>query len=441
MLKKMRTQPIPMKERPIGEVPFPTPFDTGLQYNPPARGVWNIVHTGMLIPGAHQIFACAQGCLRGVILTAAEMNAMDRMSWISVCENDMFSGDLEQNIVDGTADILNKMDALPPVVLLYLSCIHFFAGIDFDRILSDLRAAFPSVDFVDCYMTPTMRTTESPDQIMRRQLYAALRPLPVNPRSVNILGNDLATSPTSELLRIIEGAGCQVRDITDCHTYGEYLAMGESALNITCLPAARAGGEQLSQRLDRPHLYLPLCYDAGELLSGYQRLADALGTTLPDFSALQARAEKKLDRAREVIGTVPVTIDYTATPRPLGLAKLLTEHGFAVERLYIDVFSTEEEEAFHWLQVHAPELTICPTLDPAMRFANHGDRQPQSLAIGQKAAYFEDTRHFVNLVNGGGLYGFDGIGQLADLIIDAWEHEKETQTVIQYKGIQCESCL
>ena len=64
----------------ISEIDFDNPFHDGLHYNPPARGVWNIVHTGMLIPEAHQIYVCAQGCLRGVILTAAEMNRMENMS-------------------------------------------------------------------------------------------------------------------------------------------------------------------------------------------------------------------------------------------------------------------------------------------------------------------------------------------------------------------------
>ena len=67
----------------IRDADFPVPFVSGLEYNAPARGPWNIVHTGMLLPESHQVFACAQGCLRGVILTAAEMVAMDRMSWIS----------------------------------------------------------------------------------------------------------------------------------------------------------------------------------------------------------------------------------------------------------------------------------------------------------------------------------------------------------------------
>ena len=46
----------------ITKAAFPAPFESGLEYNPPTRGVWNIVHTGMLIPESRQIFVCAQGC-------------------------------------------------------------------------------------------------------------------------------------------------------------------------------------------------------------------------------------------------------------------------------------------------------------------------------------------------------------------------------------------
>ena len=73
----------------LKDIDFGAPFYEGLQYNAPARGVWNIVHTGMLIPEAHQVYVCAQGCLRGVILTAAEMNATTRMSWVALREEDM----------------------------------------------------------------------------------------------------------------------------------------------------------------------------------------------------------------------------------------------------------------------------------------------------------------------------------------------------------------
>ena len=41
----------------ITKAAFPAPFESGLEYNPPTRGVWNIVHTGMLIPESRQILS------------------------------------------------------------------------------------------------------------------------------------------------------------------------------------------------------------------------------------------------------------------------------------------------------------------------------------------------------------------------------------------------
>ena len=71
----------------IRDAHFPSPFVSGLEYATPARGTWNIVHTGMLIPEAHEIFVCAAGCLRGVVLTAAELHAEHRFSTVAVREN------------------------------------------------------------------------------------------------------------------------------------------------------------------------------------------------------------------------------------------------------------------------------------------------------------------------------------------------------------------
>ncbi len=93
----------------ISEIDFDNPFFDGLHYNPPARGVWNIVHTGMLIPEAHQIYVCAQGCLRGVILTAAEMNRMENMSWVALREQDMWNGEMESRVIEGCSHIVDEM--------------------------------------------------------------------------------------------------------------------------------------------------------------------------------------------------------------------------------------------------------------------------------------------------------------------------------------------
>lgn len=49
------------------------------------------------------------------------------------------------------------------------------------------------------------------------------------------------------------------------------------------------------------------------------------------------------------------------------------------------------------------------------------------LAIGQKAAYFTGTSHFVNMVEDGGLYGYGGILELAAMMEEAAGEEKDTE--------------
>ena len=260
---------------PIRDATFPAPFDSGLEYSSPARGTWNIVNTGMLIPEAHEIFVCAAGCLRGVVLTAAEMDAMDRFSTVAVREHNLLDGDLEPLIIEGVSDILEKLPKLPPAVLVYTSCVHHFTGCDLDYVYAALRERWPQVDFTDCYMNPIMRKSGlTPDQLMRARLYSLLKPRPIDPGAVAIIGNDLPTDPDSDLMRLLRGR--RVREITSCRTYAEYQEMAESAYYISYYPAARAGGDILEKRLGGRHLYLPFSFDCDEIEDGFTRLAEAL---------------------------------------------------------------------------------------------------------------------------------------------------------------------
>lgn len=428
----------------IGTASFPAPFTSGLEFSSPARGVWNIVHTGMLIPEAHQIFVCARGCLRGVILTAAEMNAMDRMSWVALEETDLFDGRMESGIVEGTTHILQGLGRRPPCVLLFISCVQQFAGLDFPHVLEELRGRFPEIDFVDCYMNPTMRKSGlTPDQIMRRQLYAPLKkPTKPDPRSVSMIGGDLPLDPESELVRMIRDNGFDYRDITLCRSYGEYKSLAESKLFISTIPAAHHGASFLAERLGAGYLDLTMSCSPEDIESALNRLAESLGLSAQDFQKEREAMEKSLIDAKKVIGDAPIALDYTAVPRPLSLARLLLDRGFRVVRIYADAFAPEEKRDFDYLREKFPETMLSSAVHAKMRFApEFSDKGNKVLTIGQKAAWFCRTRHFVNLVSGGGLYGYSGLVRLAGEMQSSFRNEKNTEEVIRCKGYGCESCL
>ena len=440
MLKRMTGEPLTDTTGamvPIRDAKFPVPFKSELEYSCSARGTWNIVHTGFLVPQAHEIFACAAGCLRGVVLTAAEMNAQERFSTIEIRENNVLEGDMEDLLIEGVTDILHKLPYKPRAVLLYTSCIHHFIGCDLKLCYDRLRERFPDIDFTDCYMNPIMRKSGlTPDQLMRRGLYALLKPRTIDPKKINIIGNNLPTDKGSELFTIAQNAGFTVTEIHDCKDYDAYQSMAEAAFNICYNPVGKAGGEALEKRLGQKLLYLPLSYDYEEIQQTLDAYADAIGVKAPDWSQEIALCEQAPASAKAVIGDAPIVIDYTATMRPLSLAKLLLTHGFRVSAVYADSFTGEDRADHAWLQANHPELPVYATVQVKMRMLPRGT-QEKTLAIGQKAAYFTSSPYFVNTVECGGFYGFTGIRQMLALMEDAFLHEKDTRKLIQIKGLGC----
>jgi hypothetical protein len=464
MLKKLGEHEITEKGAVIrmGDAKFPAPFTGGLEYASPARGTWNIVHTGMLIPEAHEIFVCAASCLRGVVLTAAEMNALDRFSTVEVKENNLLDGNLEELLIDGVSDIINKLEKRPPAVLVYTSCVHHFTGCDWGVMFGALKERFPDIDIIDCYMNPTLRKSGlTPDQTMRRQLYALLKPRTLNKNAVAIIGNDLPTRENSNLYITLKNYGLKIHEITSCRNYAEYQEMAESSLYITYYPAAKAGGDALAKRLGGKHIYLPYSWDYDEITEALNILKYECAKTLDEGIEKNidkiAECEKSFEKTLVLIGDTPIAIDYTFCPRPTSVAKQLLLHGFNVKRIYLDSFTGEEKKDYEYLKENYPDLELYATVDVKSRFMASSSREalgtkdnnnPDNkkitsdkwLAIGQKAAYFLDTDYFVNIVEGGGMFGFEAITDTLELMRDAYENPKEMRKLVQIKGMGCGSC-
>ena len=451
MLKRVGDREFPGKtEVFIKEASFPVPFQPGLEFNSPAHGNWNIVHTGMLVPEAQQIYVCADNCMRGVVLTAAEMNAADRFSFVIVEEKDLLGGNLEDVTIEGVTDVLKRLDKKPKAVLLFTVCLHHFLGSDLDRIYGELEKRFPEIFFMRCFMNPIMQKTgPTPDQKLRLAMYDAVQERKADPKCVTVLGSDFALDEGSDICRILKKNEILLREIPTCETWEDYQNLGEGSLILNCYPAGKFGAEKQAERLGRPFLYLPGSFDYGEIQEQEEKLLGMLGQQNNrktgkinglDIEKEIRECEEALSHAHQIIGDTPIAVDYLFHPRPLGLTKLLLTHGFQVQSVFLDSISPEEKEVFFWLKENYPELKLISTVRPEMRVRTR-QQSEKILAIGQKAAWFTGSRNFVNMVQGGGLWGFDGIRHTAQLMVEAFHEEKDPEDLIVRKGWGCESCI
>lgn len=424
-----------------GEAEAAALFAHSPEFNPPAHGVWNIVHVGMLVPEAHQIYVCGVNCMRGVTLTAAEMGAERRFSMVLLEEKDLIQGDVEQVTIDGVADVLRRLPQLPPVVMVFTVCTHRFLGCDLDYIYGELERQFPAVTFLRCFMEPiSQKEGLSPDQRLRKTMLDLLEEGPPAEKTAAVLGGDFALDPGADLRRMLEESGWALLEVQGRRTLTEFRSLGRASVIFSTFSKGKYGAEETAKRLGRRHVYLPGSFSYAEIRAQEQRIAAELGLRELNYEAEEAACEEALAAAKAAIGDAPIVIDQTLHPRPLGLGRLLLNHGFRVEKIYLDAVTAEEEEDFQWLREHAPELLLRATNQPQLRVLPRPERK-ECLALGQIAAWAENTPHFVNLVEGGGLWGYDGIRAMARAMTEAWNEEKDTEDLAPRKGLGCESLI
>lgn len=442
MLKRVGAEPNRRNYQvPIGKTDGMKLFPHHPEFNPPAHGVWNIVHVGMLVPEAHQIYVCGVNCMRGVVLTAAEMGQSQRFSMVLLEEEDLIQGTVEDVTLEGVASVLEKLPKLPPVVMVFTVCTHRFLGCDLDYIYGNLERRFPTVRFLRCFMEPiTQKEGLSPDQRLRKAMYD---PLPVGPareKTAAILGSDFRLDAGADLRRMLEESGWTLLEIQNYDTYADYLELGQAQVMFSTFPRGQYGAEETAKRLGRRQFYLPGSFSYAEIARMEEQLAAELGLKRLDIEAEQKACDEALAEAKAVIGEMPIAIDYTLHPRPLGLARLLLEHGFKVERVYLDSVTQEEQDDFAWLRENRPELMLIATTQPQLRLKSREPDVPV-LALGQIAAWAEGTPWFVNLVEGGGLWGYDGIRTMAKQMVETANTKKDTRDLVPRKGLGCESLI
>ncbi|MDO4614501.1 MAG: nitrogenase component 1 [Lachnospiraceae bacterium] len=451
MLRRLKSEEIDFSKAviPIGEAAYPAPFRNALEYNCPVHEHWNIVHTGMLVPETHQIYVGSRNCLRGVIMTADEAERANRISCVQIEERDVYQGKLERLTIEGVKDVIEHLPYRPRAIELFLVCMHHMLGSDERYIFAELEKMFPDIDFMRCWMDPAMqKIATTPEERQRRSMMTVLPPLERNPNLAALLGENIRMPDDSDQVRFLEKIGCRLVQVQDCDTYDDYLQFGKASVFLTRSAFSVKGIRAVSEKLGRKCLYLPPAFSGSEMREQLLQLCEALGfcgdaeETVSSFlEEGQAEAEREAEQTLSLIGQTEVSLDAVALTRPLSAARWLLTHGFAVKRVYLDGVSKEEEADFYFLQKAYPELLLCATIRPELRRWQRNDSDGKVLAIGPKAAFFNDTPWFVNTIENGGNWGYSGISQLMREMRTAFSEKKDTEAIVPQKGLGCSATV
>ena len=428
---------------PISQAHFPVPFAAGLEFNTPEHSHWNIVHIGMQLPESRQIYICGDNCMRGVVMTADEMDAGDRFGMVLLEDKDLMDSDLTEVTLQGIIGCIEKWQTRPKAVLVFPVCLHHFMGTDMDRVYEVLEAKYPDIFWLRCWMDPIMQKRgTTPDERERLEMTRPLYDLPADPAQVNLIGADtpLGSEQTNDFAALFARHGVQVNTTGACPDFEAYRKTGAAAVEVYVSPMARLAAEGVAARLNRPSFYLSAGWRDAEIEAALAPVAAHYDWDVSDFlKTRKTAAEKAVAAARTRVGRMPIAIDTVGVFRPLSLARFLIEAGFNVVRLYADGFFDEEKADFDWLRTHAPSVVVCSTLRPEMRRWPAPDEKV--LAIGPRAAWFEKSRYFVQMVANGGLWGYGGRAALMQNMCDALDCPKDPKPVIGQKGWGCTCVL
>lgn len=408
-------------------------FEKSLNYSSPAHGGWGVVKIGHLVPESYQLFVSPAACGRHGALAAAMENRKNRVSYLFLREEEIVSGGYEQQIVDGACELLEHLASrkrMPKVLMIFVSCIDDLLGTDHDALIAELSEKYPQVRFIFCHMNPTSTDTKIPPGVnIQNKIYSVLDVAKEKDRGVNIIGNLSPLRENGELFRVLKDMGAsEVRHISEYTTYEDYQTMARSCLNLVVAPTGKYACEQMKKKHGIPMEMVLTTFRLDRIRDAYERIAEQLGSACPELSHYEAACEKAMRETAKALDGMPVIIDGEAIQRPFDLAKSLLEHGINVTHVFEQNVLPMDKKNYEWLVEHHPEVEILQPQNPKATVFEK--LEGESLAIGYSAAYITGAAHVLDLGGQHGLYGYQGVLDLMQMMRQAVTEKADLKKII-----------
>lgn len=417
------------------KINFNCPSAPSLHYVSPAHGGWGVVRIAALVPESHQLFVCPFACGRHGALGGAQNGIKDRISYLFINEADIVSGDFEQLIIKSVGELFEALSKVPKVLFIFTSCLDDLLGTDHEAILAELDSKYPDVKFRHCTMNPiSLDTPYPPGVTIEMNMYGLLEKSDVKRDQINILGSNVSFSEECELKKLLHSKGWSISHISDHKDFKSFQTMSEAKLNIVTAPIALKAAQQMEKELGIPYMTAYVNHTPEVIEQFYEDLSEYIGEDIVTPSKeYRIKAEEKLEQARSLIGDYPIAMDFQAVIKPFSLALTLSEYGFNIGMIASDGIPAHEKGAFELLSKKYLDILVeDPLCHEAVTFPFEGS---QYLCIGFDCGYMTGSDKVVNIMEDEGLFGYDGIVRLMDMLVEAYTEKADVQEMIKEAGL------
>lgn len=397
-----------------------------LAYNSPGAEGFGVKRAGLSVPESVMLIVAPGCCGRNTSLISSMPEYKNRFFYLEMNEPDLVTGRHLNKIPDAIKEVLSFLKdsgkKVPKAVMICITCVDALLGTDMDRVCRKAEDAltggeFEGVKVRPCYMYALTREGRRPPMVhVRQTIYSLLEPMEKDPRSVNIIGG-FAPLEDTELITYLKSSGIRnIRQISTCRTYEEFLQMASSNFNIVIDPEARAAAEDMNKNLNIPYIELTRVYSTDKISSQYKALSSVAGLDIID-SEEKAEADEAVARLKEAYPDLTFNVGECTNANAFELALSLVRMGFKVDEIY----ATLAPENFVYvknLAMLSPDTKIYCNMEPTMLYYKISSSKAQ-VTVGKDAKFYcpdipniawnQDTRPF----------GYQGVRDLMNKVFEA----------------------
>ncbi len=394
--------------------------EDSLRYCPASAGDWGIIRVGLLVPESAMLFVSPSGCGRHGAIAGILNGFMENLFFLCISESEIVNGQHLDKIPEAAREIFREGGDQIKSLLICATCIDTLLASDYESLAEDLSDE-TGIPVKICHMNPiTMDGKAPPPFTVQQAVYGFLTPISKKSEAVNIIGSYGGVMKESEFHWLMRKSGMgEVKHVTTCRTFEEYLEMAGSTLNLLIRPGGRLAAAEMEKNLRIPCHSMPHSYGIETVTSLYKELESVLGMQLP----IDNFRESALEAVNAVIrqhGRLRIAVGQSINGGSFEVARALTEFGFEVPYVFADMVIDADRKHVVWLKEHAPNLLVYTNAHTSMvDFQEIG--LEADLAIGFDAAYYCSGTKSVPLDMGIQPFGFQSTEYLMSEIEKALE--------------------